>query len=180
MRDPDAECTRHQRRSQRWLLVNEQEFLGRSACLQKQSGFTLIEAMVVVAILGIFTALAAPSFSNTIATMRIKSTSFDLVNDLNTARSEAIKRNEVVVVAAEDDDWNKGWSITIGGTTLKTHDALIGTITIASGVTEINFQSNGRPAAATELSVTSSLTGVTGRCVELQATGSARSVKEAC
>lgn len=136
--------------------------------------------MVVVSILGIFTALAAPSFSNTIATMRIKSTSFDLVNDLNFARSEAIKRRADVVVAAEGDDWKKGWSITTSGTTLKTHEALTASIAIASGVTEINFESNGRPAAATALSVTSSLTGVTGRCVELQATGSARSVKMAC
>lgn len=136
--------------------------------------------MVVVAILGIFTALAAPSFSNTIATMRIKSTSFDLVNDLNFARSEAIKRNAVVVIAAESNDWTQGWSITTGGVTLKTHEAFTGSIAIASGATAINFQSNGRPAAVTQLSISSTLTGVTGRCVELLATGSARSVKEAC
>lgn len=136
--------------------------------------------MVVVAILGIFTALAAPSFSNTIATMRIKSTSFDLVNDLNTARSEAIKRNAVVVVAAEGDDWNKGWRITTGGTTLKTHEAPTGSIAIASAAANIHFQSNGRPSVATVLSITAGTTGVTGRCVRLETGGSARSVKGAC
>lgn len=164
--------------------MNARASLGHTAGLQKQRGFTLVEALMVVAILGIFTALAAPSFNNTIATMRIKSTSFDLVNDLNIARSEAIKRNAAVVIAAEGDDWNQGWRITTGGTTLKTHDALSTSIAIESApdddVTAINFQSNGRPAAVTNLSITSSLTGVTGRCVELQATGSARSVKEAC
>ena len=160
--------------------------LGRAAGSPKQSGFTLIEALMVIAILGIFTALAAPSFSNTIATMRIKSISFDLVNDLNIARSEAIKRNAVVVLASEGDDWNQGWRITTGGTTLKTREALTGSIAIASDETEISFLRNGRPDVvadgddATDFSITSSLTGVTGRCVKLQPTGSARSVKEAC
>lgn len=168
--------------------MNARASLGHTAGHQKQGGFTLVEALMVVAILGIFTALAAPSFNNTIATMRIKSTSFDLVNDLNIARSEAIKRKAAVVIAAEGDDWNQGWRITTGGTTLKTHDALSTSIAIESApdddVTEINFLSNGRPSPEPDpefgFSITSSLTGVTGRCVELEATGSARSVKEAC
>lgn len=160
--------------------MNAGASFGRLSCPPKQAGFTLVEALVVIAILGIFTALAAPSFSNTIANMRIKSTSFDLVNDLNIARSEAIKRNAVVVLAAEGDDWNRGWRITTGGTTLKTHEALTGSVAIASGVTAINFQGNGRPTVEATLSITSSLSGVTGRCVELLVSGSARSVKEAC
>ena len=153
---------------------------GHISGYQKQAGFTLIEAMVVVAILGVFVALAGPSFSNTITTMRIKSTSFDLVNDLNTARSEAIKRNAMVVIARNGNDWAQGWSITTGGVTLKSYEPVTGSLTIASSATTINFQSNGRPAAATQLSISSTLTSVTGRCVELQATGSARSLKEVC
>lgn len=170
--------------------MNARASLGHTAGHQKQGGFTLVEALMVVAILGIFTALAAPSFNNTIATMRIKSTSFDLVNDLNIARSEAIKRNAEVEIKAVGDDWNQGWRITTGGATLKAHDALTGSIAITSDVIAIRFYGNGRfnedgrpdtdDDIETTLSITSSLTGVSPRCVKLQATGSARSVKEAC
>lgn len=160
--------------------MNKGAALGHVGSRRQHAGFTLIEALVVIAIVGIFAALAAPSFSNTIANMRIKSTSFDLVNDLNAARSEAIKRNAEVVIVAEGGDWNQGWRLTAGGTTLKAHEAPTGSVAIASAVDAINFQGNGRPDAAATLSITSSLSGVAARCVELQATGSARSLKEAC
>jgi type IV fimbrial biogenesis protein FimT len=160
------------------MLVNTGSTSGRAAGHPKETGFTLIEAMVVIAILGILVALAAPSFSNTIATMRIKSISFDLVNDLNTARSEAIKRNADVVISAVGGEWKQGWSITTGATTLKSHEPLSESIAVESAVTAINFQGNGRPTAETALTVTSTLTGVSPRCVKLQASGSAQS--EAC
>jgi type IV fimbrial biogenesis protein FimT len=162
------------------MLVNTGSTSGRAAGHPKETGFTLIEAMVVIAILGILVALAAPSFNNTIATMRIKSISFDLVNDLNTARSEAIKRNADVVISAVGGEWKQGWSITTdtiatGTITLKSHEPLSESIAVESAVTAINFQGNGRPNAETALTITSTLTGVSPRCVKLQASGSAQS-----
>lgn len=147
---------------------------------KKPYGFTLIESLIVIAILGILVAVATPNFSSTITNMRMKSTSFDLVNDLNTARSEAIKRNSNVVISATSEDWNQGWSIVTGGVTLKTHDAVGSSIELTSSATSITFQSNGRPNSAINLSITSTLSGTTSRCIELQATGSARSAKGVC
>lgn len=149
-------------------------------CTKKPHGFTLIESLVVIAILGILVAAAAPNFSSTITNMRMKSTSFDLTNDLNTARSEAIKRNSNVILSANSEDWNQGWSIVTGGITLRTHDAIGTNIEITSSANSITFQSNGRPDSTINLSISSTLSGTTSRCIELQATGSARSTKGAC
>lgn len=56
-------------------------------------GFTLIELVVTVAVLGILTTMALPSFRSFLASQRIKTASFDLMSMITIARSEAIKRN---------------------------------------------------------------------------------------
>lgn len=152
-----------------------------------QSGFTLIEVMVVIAIVGIFITIAAPSFTSFINTMRIKSASFDLVNDLNLARSEAIKRNADITVKIRKDAtvWRDGWQIDFDPATavpLREREAVGGAVTITPNpdTDTITFKGNGRPTAAVNFSLTSTLTGVTPRCVRLTASGAARSELNAC
>ena len=56
-------------------------------------GFTLIEALVVVTIIGILAALTVPAFTKMLERNRIKGAAEALFNDLQLARTEAIKRN---------------------------------------------------------------------------------------
>lgn len=57
------------------------------------SGFTLVELIVTITIIGILSALAGPSLTTLIANQRLSSQANDLLSDLTYARSEAVKRS---------------------------------------------------------------------------------------
>ena len=61
-------------------------------------GFTLIELMIVVALVAIVATLAAPSFREFLAKKRLEGVASELSNDLHYARSEAVSRNVTVRV----------------------------------------------------------------------------------
>lgn len=56
-------------------------------------GFTLVELMVTIAVAAILMMIAVPSFKHITASTQLTTVSNSLVNALNTARMEAIKRN---------------------------------------------------------------------------------------
>ena len=62
------------------------------------TGFSAIELMVVVSIISILAALAAPSFTPLIENWRVREASEQLQSTLYYARSEAIKRGGQVVI----------------------------------------------------------------------------------
>ena len=64
----------------------------------RRRGFTLIEALVVVAILSTLLALVVPSAVEWIRVQRVKASADELVTDLQFARSEATRRNLEVAV----------------------------------------------------------------------------------
>ncbi|RYF65139.1 MAG: prepilin-type N-terminal cleavage/methylation domain-containing protein, partial [Comamonadaceae bacterium] len=78
-------------------MVDTQSRSGPVALRQHQ-GFTVIESMVVVAVLGILAALAAPSFTAVIQNWRIRQISDELAFSFASARSEAIRRGGGIVV----------------------------------------------------------------------------------
>jgi general secretion pathway protein H len=58
--------------------------------MRRPAGFTLVELIVVLAILAAFAALAAPSFSRTIASARLRSGASEVRATLARARSLAV------------------------------------------------------------------------------------------
>jgi len=90
-------------------------FEGRSAGISR--GFTLIELLVTLAVTAVLLGLAAPSMLGLIAARRANSLTNELVASINLARSEAIKRNDRVVLCKSTDgsacsttgSWEQGW-----------------------------------------------------------------------
>ncbi|MEE9327181.1 MAG: GspH/FimT family pseudopilin [Cocleimonas sp.] len=85
----------------------------------RNKGFTLIEVVVTMAIVGVFASLAIPSFSNLIQSNRVAAGTSLLVSGLHLARSEALKRaNNVVLCVSTNQtsctgggDYAQGWII---------------------------------------------------------------------
>lgn len=85
--------------------------------MANQAGFTLMELMVVIAIVGIMATMAVPSFTNFIANSRVSSATNDLIADLMQARSLASTTGRHAVVcpstngtscSATVSDWTVG------------------------------------------------------------------------
>jgi len=66
---------------------------------RSQSGFTLIELMITIAVLGILAVIAVPTFRALIEKGRLRGAADDVMNLISVARAEAIKRQHSVSVA---------------------------------------------------------------------------------
>jgi len=78
---------------------------------ENNTGFTLIELMVTVAIAGVVLGIGIPSFNEAIRNSRLTTSANELITALNLAKSEAIKRGEHVVVRKTGAEWEDGWQV---------------------------------------------------------------------
>ncbi len=62
-------------------------------------GFTLLELMVTITVLGILVALAVPSYSSLINRNRVRNAAEQMRSDFSLARSEALKRSSNVTIS---------------------------------------------------------------------------------
>lgn len=159
------------------------------------AGFTLMEMMVVIAIIGIIAGIGIPSYNMFSKNSRLAGASEELLNSLSLAKSEAVKRGMRVTVcntanptadtptctAAGSEDWRTGWivfvdadasnSYTAGEEILRVTHALgkLDSAT-ASGVAAISFRSTIGPGN-TETVITLCNQGATARQVTVDRLG---------
>ena len=113
--------------------------------LKRNQGFTLVELMITVIILGIFSAIAIPSFTNLINNNRVQSTSNELASLLNYARSTAAQTNATYIVCINNGIWTvkKGWDCS-SASDLRSYETPAGiTITYTNSALPMTFNSNG-------------------------------------
>jgi type IV fimbrial biogenesis protein FimT len=91
-------------------LLNEMKGSNLKPRLTNQ-GFTIIELVIVVVIVAIGVALAVPSYQNVIQKRRVTSAAEQIAAFISLAQSEAIKRNEVVVVSVKRESDGDVWCV---------------------------------------------------------------------
>ena len=125
--------------------------------MRKQQGFTLIELMIVVAIIGILAAVAIPAYQD--YTIRAKVTEgLSLASAGKTAVSEYFASNGSL--PTDNDTAGLAVSTTIAGNSVNSVEVL------SSGAIEVTFNSSTPAISGSTISLTPSTTGgqVTWNC----------------
>jgi prepilin-type N-terminal cleavage/methylation domain-containing protein len=163
------------------------------------AGFSLVEMMIAIAIVGILAGIAMPAFRDMIHAQRIRGTATDLYMALLSARSEAMKRNASVSVVAAAGGWCDGWEVQVQSSGMvlqtqtvdRTNAVLVGPSTFvgfpppttnpcpapaAYPPTAITFGANGRPITASAgarvtIYAPQYLNTVRARCISLSLNG---------
>lgn len=84
-----------------------------------QTGLTLIETLIALALLAILLSLAVPSFHGNIQQQRVATVANELITTLHLARSTAIRDRQRVTVCPSHDgmsctggnQWHEGWIV---------------------------------------------------------------------
>jgi type IV fimbrial biogenesis protein FimT len=108
------------------------------------AGFSLVELMIVMAVIGVLLMFAVPSFSEFLANQQIRVGADAVLNGIQVARAEAVRRNRSVQVAI--DVPNSGWVVSesASGTVVQTRTHEEGSrntnlTTMPGGSTTITF-----------------------------------------
>lgn len=116
--------------------------IARPCGKQREAGFTLIELMIIVTMLGIFSMIAVPSFTKFIADNRTQSLNNEMLSLLQFARSTAVERRILVRVCKEEGQWTVKTECLDSSDTLRSLSLPNGA-SISSSAEELTFRYNG-------------------------------------
>lgn len=119
-----------------------------------QSGFSLIEMMVVVALLSLFAGIALPSFGTLIQSNRVESSAFSAFRVLQLARSDAVTTRSPQTLCQNGSAAE--WLLVRAANCSSLDDSLVAqrlslpsSLTVTSTVSSVPFRSDGTATAMT-------------------------------
>jgi prepilin-type N-terminal cleavage/methylation domain-containing protein len=141
--------------------------------MKTMRGFTLLELLIVLAIIGVLAAWGVPNFNQTVKTNRLVTNANNLLYAFQLARSEAITRSKPIDIVAATGGWAAGWSVKDGTATLMSWEAVSGDITITAtgSTTSFQFSAQGRLNTTDTLKVCDGRTAESGRNIAMTAIG---------
>jgi type IV fimbrial biogenesis protein FimT len=102
----------------RMNIVMSRQKLPRINRINRISGFSLIELLVTIGVMAVLLAVSLPNFQAVSEAMTTNSQAKALMNTLNLARNEAVKRGTTVSLCASTngtdcstDNWSAGWMV---------------------------------------------------------------------
>lgn len=122
----------------------------------KQHGATLVELLIGIAVLGILIAAGLPSYTAWIQNTQIRNAAESVLNGMQLARNEAVRRNVNVELALGAQS---SWTVSVPSTAeqiqTRTYGAGSANVTVAAvpaNATKITFSSLGRVTANADAS----------------------------
>jgi type IV fimbrial biogenesis protein FimT len=135
--------------------------------MQRQTGLTLVELVVVIGIIAIMVAIGTPMYTNITNSYRMSAEVNSLLGDLQYARGEALREGQYVTVCSANatltgcsgsGSWQNGWivwpnnatntlTVPVAGTILHVQKPFLGgtpdTFVASSGVGTITYSREG-------------------------------------
>lgn len=117
----------------------------------RQEGFSLVELMVVVALLAIFAAVAVPSFRTLIESSRVQSGASTLFRLLQSSRADAVNTRQTLTLCPSTG--NLQWVVVRASTcgsnaTVGQRLDLPSSLSVSSSVSNLSFKPDGTAATA--------------------------------
>lgn len=140
----------------------------------RQRGFTIVELMIVLALLGIIAAIAVPNFTQFIRNNQVQAKAEEVHALLQYARAQAVATRKGYAVNFQN------WQVTSGGNVerqLEINSNLIVTATPQAGI-----QYDGRGMASAVATITVAHTASPEDCfqIDVRASGSVRKARATC
>ncbi|WP_439887519.1 GspH/FimT family pseudopilin [Pseudomonas sp. MBLB4123] len=155
--------------------------------MRSVKGFTLIELMISIALLGVIVSLAAPAMGDFVIRQRVSGQASELMLAMSFARAEAAKRNANIVVLPATNSttgWSDGWCVGPESMINCTHNDRLRSFSGASSVAitsdflasnpKLTFKRDGTVISNRPFTVTSprlKATGNDARCIDLSLQG---------